>query len=237
MVDIITWPSELLVPEECRPNLNPYSRSGGRSLGGVEPAVRTDLGFWSVDLSNIAVYSREQRQTWTAIRQKLGGKAGLIAVPAWSFDTAPYASGDVERPVTTHHDDGAGFGDGALYIQGAIVVVTDGVTPIGATTIKLRAIQAAENIVGVRFSYNHALYETGPVLDVTDDIWTVSISPTIRELIPSGATLEFDMPTCLCHLAEDRSMDGGVNNIAFELRSVSFTEATDYWNKLALGLI
>ncbi len=237
MVDIITWPHELLVPEECRPNLVPYTRSGGRSLGGVEPAVRTDLGFWSIDLANIAVYSRDQRQTWTAIRQKLGGKAGLVAVPAWSFDTAPYVSGEFEQPANTRHDDDTPFDDDTPYTQGAIVVVTDGNTPMGATTIRMRVIQADTNLVGVRFSYNHALYETGPIIDVSGDTWTVSISPTVRELIPAGATLEFDMPTCLCHLAEDRSMDGGVNNIAFEQRSVGFTEATDFWNQLALGLV
>ncbi|WP_223566943.1 hypothetical protein [Agrobacterium tumefaciens] len=237
MVEIITWPSTLLVPEECRPNLVPYTRSGGRSLGGVEPVVRTDLGFWSIDLSNIAVYSRDQRQTWIAIRQKLGGRAGLIAVPAWSFDTAPYLSGEYEPPATTTHSDNTPFDDDTPYVQGAIAVVTVGNTPMGATTIRMKGIQAAEDFVGVRFSYNHALYEAGPVTDVTDEVWTVSISPTVREIIPAGASLEFDMPTCLCHLSEDRGMDGGLNNIAFEQRSVSFTEATDYWNKLALGLI
>jgi hypothetical protein len=236
MTDIIAWPPDLLVPEECHPNLVPYTRSGGRSLGGIEPAVRTDVGFWSIDLANIAIYSRAQRQTWTAIRQMLGGKAGLIAVPAWSFDTAPYVSGEFEQPGTVTHDDDTLFDDGTPYIQGAISVVTEGNTPIASTTIRLRVIKAAADLVGVRFSYSHALYETGPVIDNDGDIWTVSISPTVRELIPAGASLEFDMPTCLCHLTEDRGMDGGVNNIAFEQRSVSFTEATDYWNRLALGL-
>jgi len=45
------------------------------------------------------------------------------------------------------------------------------------------------------------------------------------------------MPTCLCHLEDDRGLDGGMNNIQFEQRSVIFTEANDYWNQLALGLV
>lgn len=233
MAEIIVWPHELLVPEECHPNLVPFTRSGGRTLGGVEPATRTDLGFWSIELSNIAVYSREQRQSWIAIRQKLGGKAGLVAVPAWSFDAAPYVSGEFEPPLTTSHDDDTLFDDDTPYEQGAISVVTDGVTAVGATSIRLRIIKANTNLVGVRFSNNHALYETGPVTAIDGDIWTVPISPTVRELIPAGAVLEFDMPTCLCHLEEDRGMDGGVNNIEFEQRSVTFIEATDYWSTLA----
>src|ERR1041384_7571620 len=119
MVDFIVWPHELLVPEDCRPNIVPFTRTGGRSLGGIEPAVRTDLGFWSIELSNIAVYSREQRQTWNAIRQKLGGRAGLIAVPAWSFDTAPYVSQEYEPPLLTTYDDDTLFDDDTPYEQGA----------------------------------------------------------------------------------------------------------------------
>jgi hypothetical protein len=237
MPDIVVWPSALLVPEECRPNLVPFTRSGGKSLGGAEPVVRTDLGFWSVDLSNIAIYSTQHARTWNAIRQKLGGRAGLVAVPAWSFEVAPYISGQREPTLEVLFDDDAPFDDDTPHLQNSISIVSDGLTPIGATSIRLRVIKAGADLAGVRFSFNHALYETGPVVDVTGDIWTVSISPTVREIIPTGSDLEFDMPTCLCHLAEDRGMDGGLTPIEFEQRSVSFVEATDYWNKLALGLI
>lgn len=237
MVDFIVWPHELLVPEECRPNIVPFTRTGGRSLGGIEPAVRTDLGFWSIELSNIAVYSRDQRQTWNAIRQKLGGRVGLIAVPAWSFDTAPYASQEYEPPLLTTHDDDTLFDDNTPYEQGAISVATVGFTPLGATTIRLRLINGDPNLVGVRFSYQHALYETGPAISIDGDVWTLPICPSVRQAIPDGEELEFDMPTCLCHLEDDRGLDGGMNNIQFEQRSVIFTEANDYWNQLALGLV
>jgi hypothetical protein len=232
MVDVIQWPADLLTPAECRPNMNPFTRTGGRSLGGLQPAVRTDLGFWSIDLIDIPVHSIAQRRTWEAISQKLSGAAGLIAVPAWSQDVAPYASGRFEPIIETEHSDDTPFSDGTPYTQGAISVVTDGVTPVGATSIRLRIINAAADLVGVRFSYHHALYRTGPVLSINGDIWTLPISPTVRELIPAGADLEFDQPTCICRLAEDRGMDGGVDAVPFERRSVSFVEAADYWANL-----
>jgi hypothetical protein len=235
MAEILVWPHELLVPEECHPNPVPFTRSGGRTLGGIETATRTDLGYWSIELQNIAIFSKEQRQAWIAIRQMLGGKAGVIAVPAWSFDAAPYVSGEFEPSPLVSFDDDTLFDDDTPYEQGAISVVTDGVTPIGATSIRLRIINAASNLVGVRFSYNHALYETGPVTEIDGDIWTVPISPTVRELIPAGADLEFDMPTCLCRLEDDRGMDGGVNNIEFEQRSLTFVEATDFWSSLVVS--
>ncbi|TCU34171.1 hypothetical protein [Rhizobium azibense] len=230
MADFIEWP-RLLAPAECRPNPVPFTR-GGRTLGGVNPSVRTDLGFWSIELKNIPVHSREQRQTWQAIRRYLGGKAGVIAVPAWSRDTAPYVSGEYEPPGETTHDDDTLFDDGTPYTQGAISVVTDGVTPLSATSIRLRIIQADTNLVGVRFSYAHALYETGPVISIDGDIWEVTISPSVRALIPAGSDLEFDFPTCLCNLEDDRGMDGGLDTTGFESRSVTFVEAVDYWSNV-----
>lgn len=237
MPDVLVWPKDVLKALSCFPNIVPFSRSGGRSLGGLQPSVRTDLGFWSIELSDIPVNDPAQRRTWLAIRNALGGRAGLIAVPAWSQDVSPYASGEFEPVARVPHSDGTSFSDGSRYRQGAIAVQSVGVTAIGATVIRLRIIKADANLVGVRFSYEHALYETGPVIDIDGDIWTVPISPTVRAVIPDGADLEFDDPTCLCHLATDDQMGAGVDPVPFERRSVSFLEANDYWNKLALGLI
>jgi len=240
MVDIIHWPFCVLTPQQVQANVSAFTRSGGKSLGGVEPVTRTDLGYWAIDYTGVVMRNRykDQWRTWQALRTKLGGRGGLVAVRVPSALSAPYVSGLFEPAEETPHSDASPFSDGSEYDQGAVSIVSDGVTPIGATQVRLRIIKAASDLVGVRFSYNHALYETGPVLDVDGDVWTVPITPSVRELIPSGAALEFDQPTCLCHLAEDRGMDVTQDAIAKGARpNVSFTEATDYWNQLALGLI
>ncbi|THK38102.1 hypothetical protein EHS39_11485 [Ensifer sp. MPMI2T] len=235
MSGIIQWPICILRPQTASANVVPFSRSGGRTLGGIQPSTRTDLGFWEISYGSIVMRNnrREQWQTWEAIRDHLGGMAGLIAVRVQSSLSAPYASGQFEPVIETDHSDDSLFDDDTPYTQGAISVVTDGVTAVGATSIRLRIINAAPNLVGARFSYNHALYRTGPVTSVAGDIWTVPISPSVRELIPAGADLEFDQPTCLCHLAEDRGMDVDQNAVGkFSLPSVSFVEAVDYWSSL-----
>lgn len=237
---IIVWPRCVLRAQSVAANLVPFSRSGGTTLGGVTPSVRTDLGFWSIDYGNIVLQnrSRAQWQTWQAIRQKLGGRSGLIAVPVRSGLSAPYASGSFEAMPKLPHSDGRPFSDGSRYVQGAVAVRSVGVTAIGAASIKLQPLNAADNLVGVRFSYGHALYETGPAISTDGGIWEVPISPTVRELIPDGAELNFDQPTCLCHLADDRGMDvtqEAVSRASYP--SVKFVEATDYWNALALGLV
>lgn len=232
-IDIIEWPICVLRPQMISADLVPYTRSGGRTLGGIEPATRTDLGFWSIEYGSVVMRNKTHAswRAWSAIRQKLGGKSGLIAVPVRSALTAPYVSGKFEPIGEVPHDDDTFFDDDTPYTQGAISVVTDGVTPVGATSIKLRIINAASDLVGVRFSYEHTLYETGPVTSIDDDVWTVPISPTVRQLIPAGADLEFDQPTCLCHLVDDRSMDIDQNAIAKQSSpSVSFVEAVDYWS-------
>jgi len=240
VADIIVWPFCVLHPQQPSANIVPFTRSGGRSLGGIEPAVRTDLGYWAIEYGNVIIQNRfrDQWQTWQAIRQKLGGRVGLIAVPVPASLSAPYASGAFEAQGEVPHDDDALFSDDTPYVQGAISVISEGFTPLGATVIRLRIINAAANLVGIRFSCGHALYETGPVIDIDGDVWTVPISPTVREAIPHGTELEFDHPTCLCRLASDSGMDLQPDNARKNtFPSVSFQEATDYWNQLALGLI
>ncbi len=230
---IIVWPQCVLVPQSVAANLVPFTRSGGPTLGGITPSVRTDLGWWAIDYTGVVMRNsdRHRWQTWQAIRQKLGGRSGLIAIPVRSGLSAPYASGEFEAMPETTHSDGSTFSDGSMYVQGAISVKTVGVTALGATTIKLRIINSAADLVGVRFSYNHALYETGPAISVDGDVWELPISPTVRELIPNDADLEFDYPTCLCHLAEDRGMDVNQEAVArVSYPTVSFVEATDYWS-------
>ena len=237
MTDILKWPRNLLVPKECRPNIVPFTRTGGRSLGGVSPSVRTDLGFWSIELNGILLASRAKMKTYEAIKDILSGSAGTIAVPIYAPDRAPYVGGIYQEPVLVTHDDGTTFSDGTSYQQGRISIVTEGVTPIGATTISVRIIAADDDLSGVFFSYQHALYRTGRELGRDGDVVTLKISPSIRQTIPDGADLNFDEPDCLCNLAADRGMDNGSNIDRYDLVSLTFNEDTNYWNQLALGLI
>lgn len=234
---IAVWPHKLLTPEECRAYVNPFTRSGGRTLGGVKPAYRTDLGPWKIDLVNVPLVTIAQKRTWDAIDTLLGGTSGRIAVPAWAMDSAPYASGREEAQILVPHSDESTFSDGTMYLQNAISVVSVGVTALGATQISMRVIKGADDLSGVRFSYNHALYKTGRALSIDGDVWTVEITPSVRELIPDGADLEFDRPTCLCNLVEDNGMKRAINADRIEFVSVSFVEDTWYWNQLAAGLI
>lgn len=235
MLDIIHWPHKLLLPESANASPVAFTRSGGRSLGGIERTTRTDRGFWRVALHDIAVFTPAMRRTWNAIRTRAGGKAGLFAVPSWSFDSAPYVTGEREPLVLVPHDDGAPFSDGSLYSQGSIDIQMATAAPLGATVVTLHLINAA-SVAGIRFSYQHALYETGSIIaEPGDGLFTVSIFPAVRMAIPAGAQLEVDNPTCLCHLADDRGMDIDLSYDEINRATVEFVEAVDVWNDIALG--
>ncbi len=234
MVDFIHWPTKLLRPASAIASPVAFTRSGGRSLGGIERATRTDRGFWRLTLNDVTIHKPAMRRTWNAIRTQLGGRAGIVAVPAWSIDSAPYVSSERDPLALTTHDDGTKFDDGAAYSQGAIDIQMASYAPLGSTVVTLRLVHAASGS-GIRFSYQHALYETGAVLsEPGEGLVQVSVFPSIRAAIPAGAQLEVERPTCLCRLADDRGMDLPLTAAQIDAATVEFVEAVDVWNALAL---
>lgn len=233
MTNHIVWPYKVLPAFANAPMPRPFTRGGGRSIGGIERATRTDRGFWRIQLTDIPVHTNAQRRVWSAIRTHLGGRAGLIAIPVWSHGNAPWVSGRREAPVLTSFSDGASFSDGGLFYQGAITIEMATTAALGATSVQLHRINAAEDLTGIRFSWDHAMYETGPAIAISGNFWTVPIFPAIRQAIPAGATLECDLPHCLARLEDDAGMDIDFNAEEHTRASVSFVEAVDYWSDMA----
>lgn len=227
------WPGLVLTPESISVNPVFFSRSGGTTLGGIKRTTRTDRGHWSVEYQGIALHSPSKRRVWNAIRTHLAGTAGLIAIPAWSHDVNEWPAGSIYGDSRVTHSDGTPFGDGSLYSQPAVVVEMAAAAAIGDTTVTLRLVSGATYLTGVRFSYNHALYETGAASLIDDDEWTLDVFPAIRAAIPADAELELGIPTCLCHLAEDNGMDTVFSAGRFDMVNVAFVEAVDHWNDLA----
>ena len=232
----IVWPEDVLSPNSLQANIVPFSRIGGRTLTARAKTTRTDRGFWRVELSGIHLGSSHERRAWQAIRSTLAGRAGLIAVPVWSFDSAPYLNGCIENRVCTPFSQGECFEDGSSFEDASICVQTVDDIPLGATVCRLRLINGEADLSGVRFSYGNALYETGQLLDLEDDIFTVRLAISCRAPIPAGVELEFDRPTCLCRLADDSAMDLALSHHGNDIVSVAFTEAVDFWSDFAAGL-
>lgn len=231
--EILLWPHEILMPASVEPNVVPFSRSGGTTLGGLQRVTRTDRGWWSIAYKGVPLHSPACRRMWNAVRTHCSGMAGLIAVPVPSMDAVPWPAGAWQGFLSSHHDDGAAHSDGTPYVQSAIGVELVDAVEIGATSVTLRLVHGIEDLAGVRFSHEHALYETGFPTLIEGDEWTVPISPAIRAPIPAGTALEFGWPTCLVRLAGDREMNTGLSAGRFDRVDVAFVEAADYWSDLA----
>lgn len=241
MVEFIYWPRKILKPRECRVNLVSFSRNGGPSVGGISPTTQTDLGWWEIKYNNLLLQQRKSAQvrTWDSIDAISNGKAGLHVVPIWAFETAPYVD-TFTLPSLVPFSDTSVFSDGAEYYQPSISVYASEDAALGATVLELNVLNAdVNNLHGAKFSYNHALYRIRKIISMNDDgsLQTVLIAPTLRTAISAGAQFNFDEPDCLCHLQSDNSMERGLQTDLVEQLSVTFVEATDYWNALATGLL
>lgn len=237
MPDILNWPAGLLTPQSSPFNIVPFSRSGGRSLGGISRTVKSDRGWWAGSYNGV-VFRRgnyDQQRTWNALRVAAGGQSGLFAVPVCS--TALWARLGLEFGQKVPHADGAPFDDGANYRQGAAQLEMVSFAALSSTVVTLRLIDIPLR-GSIRFSYQHAMYETGRILtQPAGDTYQVEVFPAIRAPIPVGALLEADCPTVLCHLASDTEMDIDMGVTRTPRPTVNFIEAVDYWNDLANGLI
>lgn len=233
MTDFVVWPYHLLVPGGIEANVVPFSRSGGTTLGGLQRVTRTDRGWWSIAYKGVPLKTAAERRMFNALGTHCGGMATPIVVPVWSHDSAEWPAGTGGGMLLTPHSDGTLHSDGSLYAQPAIGVTLVGAAAIGATSVTLRIGYGIEELVGVRFSYQHALYKTGYPTAIDGDDWTMPVTPAIRAPIPAGAALEFGLPTCLVRLASDRELDASLSAGFFDRVDVAFVEAVDYWNDLA----
>lgn len=231
--DFIHWPASVLKPAAIEPNVVPFSRSGGRTLGGLERVTRTDRGWWSIAYRGVTLAGPARRRLWNAMAADLSGMAAPIVVPVWSLDSAPWPAGTVNGRLLVPHSDGSTFGDGSQYAQSPIGVTVVDALAIGATQATLRIGYGINELSGVLFSYGHALYKTGLPVAIDGDDWTVRLTPAVRAPIPAGAELEFGLPTCLVRLASDREMDVMSSVGKVDKRDVAFVEAADYWSDLA----
>lgn len=231
--DHVVWPFHILKPAAVDINPVPFSRSGGRTLAGLSTDTRTDRGYWSIGFRGVSLFDGVCRRQWNAMRVGVSGKAGLLVVPAWSYDSAIWPAGAIDGQLFTTHSDGTTHSDDSPYAQSAIGVELVEAVGIGATVVKLRALYGIEELSGIRWSHSHALYETGFPLSIDGGVWQVPITPAIRAPIPAGAELDVGMPTCLVHLASDDAMDVRLSAGEYDSVDVAFVEAVDVWNELA----
>ncbi|WP_153042428.1 hypothetical protein [Pseudovibrio sp. W64] len=233
MTNVIHWPHSLFA-SQGKPTFQkrPFSRSGGMTLGGRELVTQTDLGFWRAMIPNIVLRRRDLRheEAWNGVEVALQGQVGLVIVSV-SHVTSQVQKLAKQARAYVPHADGTEFSDGTSYESEPAFVQLEEEANLGATVLKLRGLQSGLRLSGIYFSYLHALYMTGPIIEADGDVVRVPIFPAIRAKIPAGALLNVAEPSCLMKLASDNELDLNFGSSCFITKTVHFVEAIDYWDK------
>ncbi|WP_152986629.1 hypothetical protein [Pseudovibrio sp. POLY-S9] len=235
MTNVIHWPHSLFA-SQGKPSFQkrPFSRSGGMTLGGRELVTQTDLGFWRARIPNIVLRRRDLRheEAWNAIEVALHGQVGLVIVSVSHVGSQVQKLAKQARSYVPHADE-TGFSDDTFYASEPALVQLEEQATLGSTVLKLRGLQSGLRLSGIHFSYLHALYNTGPIIETVGDVVRVPIFPAIRAPIPAGTLLNVTEPSCLMKLASDNEMNLDFSSSSFTRKTVNFVEAIDYWDKVS----
>ncbi|MBW8639002.1 hypothetical protein K1W69_17530 [Hoeflea sp. WL0058] len=225
------WPLAVLNSEAATlPRLAPRSLSGGASISGRTQVVASDAGVWVATLSSIPVTDRDEVLAWRAIEAYCDGRLNAIDVPLPDYEQAyaPFGA-DLSyealfAPVS--HGDGSYFSDGSGYVSSVIDVTAGGDLALGATSMTAVVTYAPRLQPGQVFSFDHT--NKGPrwyqVKSWDTETSAMTFRPPLREAVTSGATLNFDRPTCRMRLRSDDAMRLDLRQPAWGNPSVEFIE-------------
>lgn len=221
----LPWPPQLRARSVSFAMDSP-SRSGGRSLAGIEQIVASGVGLWRASL-DIAVRREHEALAWRALLAGLQGRAGTVLVPTRQAYRPVDRNGSPLSPC-----DVAGYGGGSFnfdlsgFGQGALTHATlASPAALGATQIAVTLVNGDGPRPGHYFGIGERLYLVSAVWrETTAGPTQVRFWPRLREAAPAGERVILDRPVCLMRLAEDASGAATLDLGRFADVSLSFVE-------------
>lgn len=206
--------------------LRGFSRSGGRSLSGIEQRVFSDAGRWEIRFDGVPIRRHEQVRAWhLSISRLRAGENVIVTVPTLS--------------------------NGSLAAQAVAVVGANAAARATQVTLHVRDMRA---LAGQDFSIGNRLYRIVDIVSQTppdsiakrigtDDQWSdaatwidddagagtfevavVRILPPLRSAIAEGDPARFRDLTCTCVLSEMSEGDLALDLLRFGTPSITFIE-------------
>lgn len=179
--------------------------SPGATMSGLVPAISTDGGgLWKFDLDDVHLKTDNARRAWRAIAGLCDGGANKLIVPICDARHQPWPLvGGV--PLRSYdplpHSDDSFFSDGSGYAQPVIDAVTVGAVALRSTQITIDFNYGGPPVGGEHFSVDHPtvrhrLYRIVKV-EESGANYLCTIRPPLREAVPTGTSLDFDLPKCV----------------------------------------
>lgn len=175
-------------------------RGGGESVFGESQTRRSDGGGrWFADLNNVQAMATADIQTLEALL--LDWNNGNDKVVVHRVSEPLIVGGSSLVPFS----DGTTFSDGTLLVSGEVNAEFEADAAYRATTISVRvwgarAFMGAEPFTVVHPTMEDRLYGTARVLSSVADgeatVYSLRISPPLREAVTAGDQIDFNRPRC-----------------------------------------
>lgn len=232
MTTNLMWPEWVLRPATVTPLFAmAQTTSGGASPTGSEQIVGNSPGRNRVVMSGISVVTAEEERVWRTIALNLGGRSGVIMVPAFGRRTAPWPTiaqanhlsvGKVALTDTVLFSNGAGLYRRTIIAQAASTIAA------GDVTLSIKMLQGSSLLGGQIFQAGEYAYAIKQVVSSSVvggyQVFVVKLGLPAREAITTGDDLEFDNPRFRARLDSDDAMDLPLDMLRFGKGSVTFLE-------------
>lgn len=189
-------------------------------------------GVWVAQWTDVNLRTADQVRTWRAISAAAQGGAVPVIVPSCDkkFFPVPLVDG---HPLYSYgaipHSDGSFFSDGSGYSQPVVVCESVGDAVLRSTSLILHFTAGSALRGGEVFAIEHPTqnwhrYVIKTVTLNGDGDSVVTFEPPLREAVPGGTDIEFDLPRCVMRLASGGAMDLELDLRRFGSPSAAFVE-------------
>lgn len=215
----ITWPSDL-APSSGSPELRSATRSGGRSVSGVEQRVTTGASYWEISYS-FDLFDRAKVNAWRAFVARLrdGEEVDVKLFDMYRAGVGASATGaltaDAALRATQVSVAASGLAIGAgqhFSIASRLYVVTEVVSVAVSGLISM--------ILG-----DAVWSDSGTWSDTGTETKVLKFRPPLRAAASAGATVNFDALVCRCVLKSPDDGDLSLEMLRFGRPSLTFIES------------
>lgn len=222
MPDIIEWPAMLKPRAGSGFTLDERSRTGGRSLSGIEQIIGTGSAMWMYEAS-LDLRKPGTILAWRGLVAALDGRLGIVRIPHCDMDRTPRFLSGLPKALGSTFSTGATFATGARFGNTRASMPVD-TAAVGATTITATVPTNWLLVPGHRIGIGEGLYEIRSV-SRSGTAATLTIRPGLRAAIGSGAYIVLDKPTCLMRLTADMASKVELELLRFGSATVRMAEA------------
>lgn len=190
---------------------------GGTAISGITDQTEADGGgYLQADFTEGMTRNKAAGNSWRVISDADAGDAFVVLL------CAERRFQPVGAISTVTHSDDTPFDDDTPYVSSDADYSTTADAALRATSMTITGTSASPLIGGELFSIQHEHWGWRAYRVRSVDGDTITFRPPLREAVPAGTALEFDVPRCQMQISGATS--NSTENGRFTACAVSFVE-------------